>query len=84
MATRNQYYEQPMSNKAKRQAASELDFLGDALAEVMHLHGGQSAMVRTWIDPQGRTMLAANLYNKSPNAPSDGNPSVEFRKEVGQ
>ena len=84
MVTRNTYYEKPMSKKAKEKATAELDVLGSALADVMHGHGGQSAMVRTWIDPQGRTMLAANLYNKSPNAPSDGNPSVEFRKEVGQ
>ena len=75
-------YERHMSKEAKEQAAAELEVLGYDLAEVMHHHGALSAMVRVWVDPRGRTMLAANLYNRSPNLPSDGNPSVAFREEV--
>ena len=78
----NCHYERPMAKDAKRRARMELEMLGSDLAEVMHLHGARSAMVRVWIDPRGRTMLAANLYNRSANVPSDGNPSLAFREEV--
>ena len=58
--------------------------LSRELSEVMRMHGGKSAMVRTFVDLKtGGIMCACNVYgNASHVGYKLACPSIEFREEV--